>query len=149
MSSIDEKYLEIPTIVVNLDTDIQNQFDVASPNDRQKIARKFILDNLRSDFVVKDNQAIMITYKTAKKISHTLFEPKIRIAPYLVEALKIAKFEYIADSDKTRNDGFDKFVYYNVKFDIGGRLFLGLINVGINTKENSYTLYDINPLHEI
>jgi len=139
----------IPNIIkVDLDADIQKQFDSASPKGRSRISRQYILDNLRGVYNSSDGKVIIITGKTARKFASIAYEPKMRITPYLVDALQNAVFEYISNSDKLRDDDFDKFAYYSITFDIGGKLYKALLNIGID-KNNKWTLYDINPMEEI
>ena len=135
-------------IIVDLDADIQKQFDSASDTERSTIAKKYILDNLRSDYMTNDGLEVIISGKTARKLAHTLYEPKIRVSPHLGEAIQCGVFEYVKESDKPREDEFVKFAYYRVYFDIGGKIYSGLLNIGID-KGGRGTLYDINPLLQI
>jgi len=55
---------------------------------------------------------------------------------------------FLYNRDKLRNDDFDKFAYFSITFDIGGKMYKALLNIGID-KNNKCTMYDINPLEEV
>jgi len=58
--------------------------------------------------------------------------------------------EHIKETNEiTRKNGWDKFAYYSVRLDVGGIMYSGIVNVGIDSKNNKASFYDINPLQEI
>lgn len=125
---------------VNLDSDIQKQFDNATPKERAKIAFDYIMNNLRGKYSTSDNREVKIERVGAKEISHTLYEPKIRVSPELSKLIENGRFINIRNA----NHGiFDKFAYYEVRIGIGNDTYSAILNIGIRANGES-TLYDIN-----
>lgn len=132
-------------VEINLDSDIQKQFDNATPKERSKIAYKYIKDNLRGHYQAKNGIEILIQESTANKISHTLFETKIRTTPQLAELIKTGK--YIKTEKSEGHKLFNRFVYYEVNIKIKNIVYNALINVGVNNRQEC-VLYDINKFLE-
>lgn len=150
MSSFDDKNLEIPTIVVNLDADIQKQFDAASPKERRKLAYRYIMDNLSGrEYIATDGRIFYINSKGADKLTYDCDPIRTRLIPHLEEVFKNAEFVKIKDKDRVRKDKLVKFVYYEFRFEIDGVLYTGLLNICINSNDNKSILYDIKPITEI
>lgn len=134
---------EIPksdAVKVNLDKSVQKMFDQATPQERAKIAFKYIMDNLRGKFPASDGRTISIEKVGAKKMTHTLYEPKIRVVPELHDLIKAGRLEEIKEVD---HKIFKQFAYYNVLFSIGNENYNAVLNVGIRDNGDS-SLYDIN-----
>lgn len=131
---------DIEVVEVDLTADIQKQFDKATPKERSKIAYDYIMDNLRGKYPTTDSRTIAIEKIGAKKISHTLFEPKIKVVPELGYLIKSGKLENIKEVE---HKVFSKFAYYKVSFKIGNEKYNAILNVGIRANGDS-TLYDIN-----
>ena len=134
------------TVVVDLSSDIQLKFDNATPKQRQDIAYKYIMDNLRGCYKATDGRIVSINKKSADKLSHTPDELKIRVTSSLADAIE--KAEFIGTATATHGK-FDNFAYYQIIFNIGGKLYSGVINVGILLREKSAVLYTVNQLTEI
>lgn len=138
-------------VQVNLDADVQKQLNAAStPKERQTIAFRYIMDNLRGKYAAEDGRTIAIEKVGADKMSHTLNETKIRVLPELARLIKMGKSEGIVEANKP--DGkphkqFTHFAYYRVVFQIGNDIFVGKLNVGIRA-DGSSTLYDLNPFNK-
>lgn len=134
-------------VKVNLDSDIQREFDRATPKERQKIAFDYIMRNLRGKYPMGDGRIVAIERVGADKMSHTLVETKIRVLPELAQLITTGEFEGIVKSDKgdgMPHSSFTSFAYYKVWFQIGNDRYIGLLNVGIRA-DGSSTLYDLNP----
>lgn len=137
-------------VKVNLEADVQKQFDKATPKEREKIAFRYIMDNLRGKYAAEDGREITIERVGADKMSHTLNETKIRVLPELAKLIEAGKSEGVVEAKKP--DGkphklFTHFAYYRVAFQIGNDTFVGKLNVGIRA-DGSSTLYDINPFNK-
>jgi len=128
------------SIKVNMDADIQKQFDAATPRERTKIALNYIMENLRGKYAANDGRVIAIERVGAKEITHTLFEPKIRVTPELANLIEAGNLINVKNAEHTK---FKKFAYYAVGFQIKNDVYRAVINVGIRD-DGSSTLYDIN-----
>lgn len=131
-------------VEINLDTEIQKQFDKATPRERQNIAFRYIMDNLRGKYPTKDGREILVERVGADKMSHTLNELKIRVLPELANLIEVSKFNKIVKVD---HKIFDKFAYYNTCFSVNNEKYSAFLNVGIR-KNGLSTLYDINPFNK-
>ncbi len=132
-------------VEINLDSDIQKQFDKATPKERVEIAYRYIMDNLRGVYSTTDGQEILLEKVGADKMTHTLNEIKIRLTPELSSLIKSAKFNGIT---KVEHKKFKLFAYYTTFFRIGSDTYKGILNVGIRENQRG-TLYDINPFSKI
>lgn len=138
------------TVTVELDTDIQRKFDQATKKERQKIAFRYLMDNLRGKYAAQDGREIYIEKVGADKLSHTLLEPKIRVLPELARLIETGIFIGIVEAKKEAGKPhklFKSFAYYQVHFQINDELYNGLLNVGIR-ENGSSTLYDLNPFEK-
>lgn len=127
-------------VEINLDTEIQKQFDRATPKERTKIAYKYIKDNLRGKYQNNQGIEVLIQESTANKISHTFFEQKIRTSPQLADLIKAGKF---IKTEKAEHKLFNRFSYYDVLIKIKDNTYKATLNIGVN-KANECVLYDIN-----
>ena len=132
-------------VKVDLDADIQKQLNQAtSPKERQKIAYRYIMDNLRGDYETADGRAVTISSVGADKITHKDIEVKLRVSPHLAEFLKAGELEKVIYAEHKK---FVKFAYYKVSFQLGEDRYTALLNIGVRTDGTS-TLYDINPFNK-
>lgn len=127
-------------VKVNLKTGIQKQFDNATPKERTKIAFRYIMDNLRGKYPTKDGKEVAIERVGAKEMTHTLYEPKIRVLPELGNLIQNGQFIKIS---KAEHGPFKEFAYYRVLVGIRNDIYAATLNVGIRENGDS-TLYDIN-----
>jgi len=139
-------------VKIDLSADIQKQFENATMKERQKLAYRYIMDNLSGKYTATDGRVVALGQKGAKEF---LLKPapmhnvKIKVAPQLAEVIQTGEFINVVNSNKERKDGFDKFAYYSVYLEVGGIMYTGIINVGINSKTQQASFYGIHPLHEI
>lgn len=131
---------EATIVKVNLDADIQKQFDNATPQERSKIAYRYIMDRLRGKYSTTEKREVRIERVGAKEISHTLFEPKIRVVPELGQMIETGN---LIDVSVAEHGRFKEFAYYEVYVNIGKDTYRAVLNVGIRENGDS-TLYDIN-----
>lgn len=127
-------------VKVNMDAEIQKQFDKATPKERTKIAYNYIMNNLRGKYAANDGRMVAIERVGAKEITHTLYEPKIRVTPELAKLIETGNLIDIKNADHSK---FKQFAYYSVDFQMGNDVYNAVINVGIRD-DGSSTLYDIN-----
>lgn len=128
-------------VEVELNSEIQKEFDTATAKERQKIAFKYIMDNLRGKYPIGNGEEVAIERVGADKMSHTLNEIKIRVLPELANLIKISKFKGVVD---VNHNIFKKFAYYDTFFSIKNETYSARLNIGIR-KNGFSTLYDINP----
>lgn len=131
-------------VEVDMDAEIQKQFDNATPKERSKIAYRYIMDNLCGKYAAHDGREITISGVGADKMSHTTNETKIRVLPKLADLIKAGELQGIKDVTHKK---FNKFAYYKVTFQIRDNRYVALLNVGIRANGES-TLYDINPFNK-
>jgi len=147
MNEFDNTNFKFKVIEVNLDTDLQKQFDIASPKERKKLAYKYIMKNLRGEHIAHDGRIIYLGSKGADKITHSNSLIKILLTPYLVDLIKYSEFMGLGDLTKVRSDGYVKFAYYNASVKIGSIIYVVRLNIGID-KNNRCELYDLKPIFE-
>lgn len=128
------------TVKVDLSADIQKQFDKATPKERSKIAYRYIMDNLRGKYPMSDGRKVIISNVGANKMTHTLYEPKIRALPELKRLIEAGRFI----EEKEANHGkFKSFAYFEVRIEVGKEKYKAILNVGIKDNGDS-ALYDLN-----
>lgn len=139
-------------VKVNMDAEIQRQLDAAeTPKERQNIAFRYIMDNLRGKYPTEDGRIVAIEKVGADKMSHTFNETKIRVLPELAKLIEAGELENVVEAKKEegrQHKLFTHFAYYKVSFQIGNERYTGRLNVGIR-KDGSSTLYDLNPFNKI
>lgn len=132
-------------VKVNLDSDIQKQLTAAkSQKERQKIAFRYIMDNLRGVYSAPDGRTVAIERVGASKITSIDRRDKLRACPALAEMIKAGEYDHSARGEDKHNKKFEEFVYYRVRVKMGDDIYKGLLNVGIR-KDGSSTLYDLRP----
>lgn len=132
------------TVKIDMDADIQKQFDNASPKERQKIAFDYIMKNLRGKYPAEDGRVVAIEKIGAKKITHDRGDIKIRVVPKLGELIQSGNFIESKDAD---HKIFKGFAYYKVHFQFRDEIYSAILNVGIRENGDS-TLYEINQFNK-
>jgi len=143
---------ESKIIIVDLNADIQKQFDVASDKECRQLAYRYIMDNLKGEYITSDGLVVEVGSRGARELifkDKVINNIKIKLAPHLDEIIKSATFDNIKNVYKKRKDSFDKFAYYIAKISIDDIVYSATINIGINSKTNKAVFYDINPLSKI
>ena len=138
-------------VEVNLDTDIQKKLkNATTPKERQELAFRYIMDNLRGRYPARDGRIVAIEKVGADKMSHTFNEIKIRVLPELANMIEAGELEGMVVAKKDNGQPhklFTHFAYYKVLFQLGDHRYIGRLNVGIR-KDRSSTLYDLNPFNK-
>ncbi len=132
-------------VKVNLDSEIQKRFDNATPKERQKIAYRYIMDNLVGKYAARDGREVSISSVGADKITHLNIDVKLRVSPELANLIKTGEFVGVID---VRHKRFSKMAYYKTMFQIGNEKYVGLLNIGVRHNGES-TIYDLNPFNKI
>ena len=146
-STWDGEKKKLPTkkvVKVKLDASIQKEFDNATPKERQEIAFKYIMDNLRGKYPAEDGRTVAIERVGADKMSHSYNEIKIKVLPELKELIEAGRLRGVID---VNHKLFTQMAYYDVDFKIGEEQYKSRLNVGIR-KNGDSTLYDINPIEK-
>lgn len=131
-------------VKVDIDAEVQKQFNKATPKERQRIAFRYIMDNLRGKYPTHDGRIVAIERVGAKEMTHTLYEPKIRVIPELGQFIKAGEFLKIS---KAEHGPFKEFAYYKVNIKMANDTYSAVLNVGIRNNGDS-TLYDINQFNK-
>ena len=75
----------------------------------------------------------------------TYFDEKMKLTPELKNALEIAQKVSQGTPSKSTSK-FSNWEYYKFKFELSGKQFEGLINIGIDENGNKH-FYEINKIH--
>ena len=137
---------------VKVDTD-QNIFKGKSIKEQTKIAQEYILNNFREKGLLKNDNIINVSRKTANEYTHpkngldnATYSSKMKASTELDNLLEISKF-IKSESDDGRHifakNGWD---YYETVFKVGDKTYSGLLNIA--NGENGKLLYDITNIKE-
>ncbi len=131
-------------VKVDLDSDIQKQFDKATPKDRQRIAFDYIMKSLRGRYPMRDGRIVAIERVGVDKMTHSFDERKIRALPELKALIDAGQLKGVID---VQHKLFVQMAYYDVTFQIKNDRYNARLNVGIRSNSDC-TLYDIKPIEE-
>ncbi len=133
-------------VKVDMDAEVQKQLDAAeTPKERQNIAFRYIMDNLRGKYAAADGRTVAIERVGADKMTYQDNKIKLKVCPSLADMIKSGEFQYTRKSEEKKNQKFEEFAYYKVRLKVGNERYIGLLNVGIRA-DGSSTLYDLKPL---
>ena len=135
---------------IKVDTD-QNIFDGVQEKDYNKVAKKYIQEYLLGDTKLSENENVNINNKSAKKYTNpgykqANFSEKMKLTPELKNVLEIA--QYVDETPANKNNAkFSHYKYYTFDFELGGKMFTGNINIGVDNNGNN-VFYEINKIHK-
>ena len=136
------------TIEVDLNSDFQKRLNkAATPKERQKIAFRYIMDNLRGKYTASDGRTVAIERIGADKLTYQDRPDKLRVCPDLAKLIEAGEFDHVAKGEIKPNRKFEEFAYYKVRVKMGNEIFNGMLNVGVR-KDGSSTLYDLRPFYK-
>lgn len=135
---------------VKVDTD-QDIFEGIDKKDYNKIAKMYIQDYLVGKTKLSNNDMTVIDRKSANKYTNPgkkqqNFNEKMQLTPELKNVLEIAQKDSTSRPLKS-NSKYKNWEYYKVKFEINGKMFEGLINIGLDSNNNKH-FYEINKIRE-
>lgn len=135
---------------VKVDTD-QDIFKNIDKKDYNKIAKMYIQDYLMGKTKLSNNDTTVIDRKSANKYTNPgkkqqNFNEKMQLTPELKNVLEIAQKDSTSRPLKS-NSKYKNWEYYKVKFEINGKMFEGLINIGLDSNNNKH-FYEINKIRE-
>lgn len=139
------------TKYIKVDTD-QDIFNNVEPKEYNKIAKMYIEDYLLGQTNLAQNDVATIDKTASRKYTNPgkkqqNFAEKMQLTPELKNVLRIAKFE--GRGLPTKNDSkYKNWEYYTVNFELGGKMFEGTINIGIDSNQNKH-FYEINKIREV
>jgi hypothetical protein len=139
-------------VKIDLDTDVQQQMRKATKVERIKIAKAYLNDKFKGVHTMSDGRVINATDRGIKEFLYKpskAHELKLKISPQLAEILQSSTFDREVPIDKKRKDDFDRFAYYNTKFDINGAMYTAVVNIAIDTKAGRAIFIDVNQLNEV
>jgi len=132
-------------IIIDTNTDIQRAIsDAETPNNERKVVFEYIMSEMRGVYLSSDGIDITISARTAKKCTSHATEIKLRAITKLDEMLTHCEFDEIVEAKHKR---YSKFIYYKTNFEIDGKRYSAIINVGI-TNGDKAVLYDFNQIKE-
>lgn len=136
---------------VKVDTD-QDIFEGIDKKDYNKIAKMYIQDYLVGRTKLSNNDMTVIDRKSANKYTNPgkkqqNFNEKMQLTPELKNVLEIAQKDSTSKPSKS-DSKYKNWEYYKVKFEINGKMFEGLINIGLDSNNNKH-FYEINKIREI
>lgn len=141
---------------VKIDTD-QNIFEGKAPKEYAKIARDYILKNFRDGekkIKLPTKENIKVIRRTANeytypknKLSKDTRNSKMKASTELDNLISISQYQYSRPDDGRHDFAKDGWDYYKTIFEVDGKRFEGLVNIGKNGKEK--TLYDITNIKEM
>lgn len=134
---------------VKVDTD-QDIFEGIDKKDYNKIAKMYMQDYLKGNTILSQNDTSFIGSKGINKYTNPrqqtkYIDEKMQLAPELKNVLEIAK--KVDDSAPSKDTSkYPSWEYYKFNFELGGKNFEGLINIGID-KNGKKHFYEINKIH--
>lgn len=135
---------------IKVDTN-QNIFEGVQEKDYNKVAKKYIQEYLLGDTKLSQNENVNINNKSAKKYTNpgykqANFSEKMKLTPELKNVLEIAQYVDETPANKD-NAKFSHYKYYTFDFELGGKMFTGNINIGVDNNGNN-VFYEINKIHK-
>lgn len=136
---------------VKVDTD-QNIFDGIDKKDYNKIAKMYMQDYLMGKTKLSDNDTAVIDRKSANKYTNPgkkqqNFDKKMQLTPELKNVLEIAQKDATSLPIKS-NSKYQSWEYYKFNFELSGKKFNGIVNIGIDSNGNKH-FYEINKIKEV
>ena len=138
---------------IKVDTD-QHIFENAEPKDFRKIAKKYMNDYLRGQSElgsINSEEKVNIGTKGINKYTNpgkrqNYFNEKMKLSPELQNILEVAK--KISESEASKeNSKYSKWEYYEFDFNIDGKDFTGVVNIGVDGEGNKH-FYEINKIQQ-
>lgn len=137
---------------VKIDTD-QDIFEGKSIKEQTKIAQQYILNNFREKGLLKDDNTINVSRKTANEYTHpkngidnTTYSSKMRASTELDNLLEISKFIKNEPDDGRHVFAKNGWDYYETVFKVGDKTYSGWLNIA--NGKNGKLLYDITNIKE-
>ena len=135
---------------VKVDTD-QDIFEGIAPKDYNKIAKMYIRDYLMGETPLAENDTTVIDGKSVNKYTNPgdfqeHFSEKMKLSPELRNVLQIGKLVSKSNAKKA-GAKYPSYEYYSVDFEIDGRRFHALVNIGVDGdgQKHFYELNQIRP----
>lgn len=134
---------------IKIDTD-QKVFDGIDKKDYNQIAKMYMQDYLKGKTILNKNDNANIGRKGINKYTNPnqqtkYLSEKMQLTPELKNVLEIA--EKVSEGTPTKDTAkFPNWEYYKFRFEIDGKQFEGLINIGVD-KEGNKHFYEINKIH--
>lgn len=134
---------------IKIDTD-QKVFDGIDKKDYNQIAKMYMQDYLKGKTILNENDNANIGRKGINKYTNPnqqtkYLSEKMQLTPELKNVLEIA--EKVSKGTPTKDTAkFPNWEYYKFRFEIDGKQFEGLINIGVD-KEGNKHFYEINKIH--
>ena len=137
---------------VRVDTD-QDIFEGKTIKEQTKIAQDYILNNFREKGLLKDNNSINVSRKTANEYTHpkngldnTTYSSKMKASTELDNLLEISQFVKSEPDDGRHIFAKNGWDYYETVFKVGNKTYSGLLNIAKG--EKGKLLYDITNIKE-
>lgn len=134
---------------IKIDTD-QKVFEGIDKKDYNKIAKMYIQDYLIGTTQLSNDDTAIIDSRSVKKYTNpqqrtSYMSEKMQLTPELKNVLKIAKKDSVSLPTK-ENSKYRSWEYYKFNFELDGKMFDAIINIGIDKSGNKH-FYEINKIH--
>lgn len=136
---------------VQVDTD-QNIFEGIDKKDYNKIAKMYMQDYLMGETQLSENDSAIIDRKSTNKYTNPgkrqqNFDKKMQLTPELKNVLEVSQLDSTSSPSK-ENSKYGNWEYYKFQFELSGKKFEGIVNIGIDSDGNKH-FYEINKIKEI
>lgn len=132
----------------------QHLFDGKDIKEYPKIARDYLKQNFQGKTVqIDEGGEVRINSRGVGKFSSDngklnpeLLDAKLRLTPELDNVISISKYRSNKPDTNGKHGGFakDGFDYHSFKFEVGGKEFVGTVNIGRNGEIRNF--YDVHPI---
>lgn len=136
--------------------DGQDEFDRAKPSQYAAIAKRVILREFVGKTLPMGSEDLAkvplkaageYAYPAHRPIAENANQAKMRASTELNNLLEVSEFSHWGRDLKKHPEATLGFDYYKTKFEVGGHLFEGLINIA--NSENGRVFYDVTKIEEI
>ena len=138
-----------PVVVLNLDSNIQQELANATPKERGKIVESYLRAVVAKagSYTFHDGTVAVMDNADISKIGHTMYEVKNRAAVSMDDIVRVARYAYTKKNVEHKK--FSTFKYYTAKVQVGTDIYEFEVNVGLGKFDNAYHIYDINQFENI
>lgn len=131
----------------------QDIFDGKSKQEQAKIAKEYILNKFRENGLIKNDENIKVTRKTANEYTHPKtaltgeqYSSKMKASTELDNLLEVSNYIKSEQDDGRHVFAKNGWDYYETTFKVGDKTYTGLLNIA--NGEKGKLLYDITNIKE-
>lgn len=131
-------------VVIDLDSSIQVELNNLTPKQRQTRIEKYIKEQFSK--IDYNGDTLHITGKTARKITNTYKEEKIRAVAQVKELVESSEF---IETKNIEHKLFSEMSYLKTLFRIGNNYYEGQLNIGFHKASKQLQIYELNKIKEV